>query len=192
MKYFKAIAAMSLNRVIGAGNKIPWYLPEDFQWFKKMTTGNLTVMGRKTFESLPGLLPNRPKLVLTRHPQALIKNHPEIFSQFKEWRGGKQLCTGYQTHFTRLDGNPSGDLWLFNSLDLIKPEKFSTDVFICGGAQIYEQALPRCSDLYLTVVNRDVVGDAFFPAFEHAFDSGEIIKKTPDFTIIHYRKIPKA
>ena len=57
MKYFKAIAAMSLNRVIGAGNKIPWHLPEDFKWFKQATTGNITVMGRKTFESLPSLLP---------------------------------------------------------------------------------------------------------------------------------------
>ena len=55
MKYFKAIAAMSLNRVIGADGKIPWYLPEDFKWFKKMTLGNVVVMGRKTFEGL-GLL----------------------------------------------------------------------------------------------------------------------------------------
>ena len=47
MKHFKAIAAMSLNRVIGAGGKIPWHLPEDFKWFKKMTMGNVIVMGRK-------------------------------------------------------------------------------------------------------------------------------------------------
>ena len=45
MKYFKAIVAMSLNRVIGAGNDIPWHLPEDFKWFKKMTMGNVVVMG---------------------------------------------------------------------------------------------------------------------------------------------------
>ena len=43
---------MSQNRVIGQGNKIPWHLPEDFKWFKKMTTGNVIVMGRKTFESI--------------------------------------------------------------------------------------------------------------------------------------------
>ena len=51
MKHFKAIAAMSLNRVIGAGGKLPWLLPEDFKWFKKMTMGNIVVMGRKTFIS---------------------------------------------------------------------------------------------------------------------------------------------
>src|SRR6266487_6193336 len=66
MKPFKAIAAMSLNRVIGAGNKIPWHLPEDFQWFKKMTTGHVIVMGRKTFESIGKPLPNRDTVVLSR------------------------------------------------------------------------------------------------------------------------------
>src|SRR5262245_29472359 len=63
---FKAIAAMSLNRVIGAGNKIPWHLPEDFKWFKQMTTGNVVVMGRKTFESIGKPLPNRETIVLSR------------------------------------------------------------------------------------------------------------------------------
>jgi dihydrofolate reductase len=80
MKHFKAIAAMSLNRVIGAGNKIPWHLPEDFKWFKKMTMGNVIVMGRKTFESLGQPLPNRKNLILTRHPQRLIKNATRRFS----------------------------------------------------------------------------------------------------------------
>src|SRR2546430_3985708 len=65
-KSFKAIAAMSLNRVIGAGNKIPWRLPEDFKWFKKMTTGHVVVMGRKTFESIGQPLPQRTTIVLTR------------------------------------------------------------------------------------------------------------------------------
>ena len=182
---------MSLNRVIGAGNKIPWHLPEDFKWFKQKTTGNLTVMGRKTFESLPGLLPNRPKLVLTRHPQSLIKNHPEIFGQFKEWRGGKHLHTQYQMHFTRLDGRTGGDLWLFSSLDLIKPEEFPVDVFICGGAQIYEQTLPLCSELFLTLVKREVEGDAFFPKFENQFALVEEIRDTPEFKILRYQsKLP--
>src|SRR2546421_12204773 len=66
VKYFKAIAAMSLNRVIGAGNQIPWHLPEDFKWFKRMTTGNVVVMGRKTFESIGRPLPNRETIVVSR------------------------------------------------------------------------------------------------------------------------------
>ena len=66
MKHFKAIAAMSENRVVGHGNKIPWHLPEDFKWFKKMTTGNVVVMGRKTFESIGKPLPNRETIVMSR------------------------------------------------------------------------------------------------------------------------------
>ena len=57
---------MSENRVIGAGNKIPWRLPEDFKWFKKLTTGNVVVMGRKTFESIGKPLPDRETIVLSR------------------------------------------------------------------------------------------------------------------------------
>jgi dihydrofolate reductase len=66
MKHFKAIAAMSENRVIGSGNKIPWHLPEDFKWFKQLTTGNVIVMGRKTFESIGKPLPNRTTIVVSR------------------------------------------------------------------------------------------------------------------------------
>src|SRR5512136_2712076 len=71
LKPFKAIAAMSLNRVIGAGNKIPWHLPEDFKWFKKMTTGQVIVMGRKTFESIGKPLPNRTTIVLSRSRETI-------------------------------------------------------------------------------------------------------------------------
>jgi dihydrofolate reductase len=66
LKHFKAIAAMSRNRVIGQGGKIPWHLPEDFKWFKKMTTGQVIVMGRKTFESIGRPLPNRTTIILSR------------------------------------------------------------------------------------------------------------------------------
>ena len=62
---------MSLNRVIGAGSRIPWHLPEDFKWFKQMTTGQVVVMGRKTFESIGKPLPNRTTIVLSRSPQTI-------------------------------------------------------------------------------------------------------------------------
>jgi len=60
------IAAMALNRVIGRENKIPWYLPEDFKWFKKITMGHPILMGRKTFESIGKPLPGRRNLVVSR------------------------------------------------------------------------------------------------------------------------------
>jgi dihydrofolate reductase len=151
VKHFKAIAAMSENRVIGQGNKIPWHLPEDFKWFKKMTTGQVIVMGRKTFESIGRPLPNRTTIVLSR-------------SKFQH--------PGVET---------------VSELSRIDPGAESREVFICGGALVYEQCLPDCSDLYLTLVKRHVAGDAFFPPFEHLFEPVEEIADNPEFKIIHYR-----
>jgi len=187
MKHFKAIAAMSENRVIGRGNRIPWHLPEDFQWFKKMTLGHIAVMGRKTFESLGQALPNRKSLILTRHPRQFIRHHPDIFGQYKEWRGGRHLKRPYQFYFTKLDGSQDEYIWIFNSLKLLRPEEFPTQIFICGGAQVYAQALPLCSDLYLTLVKRTVEGDALFPPFEDRFELVEEILDRADFKILHYR-----
>ncbi len=67
MHPWQAIAAMAENRVIGAGNRIPWHLPADFQWFKRTTLGGVLVMGRRTYESIGRPLPGRETLVLTRH-----------------------------------------------------------------------------------------------------------------------------
>lgn len=155
-KHFKAIAAMSLNRVIGAGGKIPWRLPEDFKWFKQMTTGHVVVMGRKTFESIGKPLPNRKTIVLSR-------------AAFQ--------CPGVR---------PVSDL------SQIDPSNETGDVFICGGAQVYELALPLCSDLYLTLVKRVVEGDVFFPRFEDRFVVAEEIFDGPDFKITHYRNVALA
>lgn len=75
-----------------------------------------------------------------------------------------------------------------NEIDLDHP---IGNVFICGGAQVYEQALPLCSDLYLTLVKRVVIGDTFFPRFEDSFEIQEELLDCPAFKITHYRnRIP--
>lgn len=152
MKEFKAIAAMSLNRVIGNGNQIPWHLPEDFKWFKATTTGHVMVMGRKTFESIGRPLPDRETVVLSRSafsfPGVTVIRH----------------------------------------LDELAALVGERQVFICGGAQIYEQTLSCCSELFLTLVKREVAGDAFFPKFEDKFELVEEIRDTPEFKISRYIK----
>lgn len=154
MNPFKAIAAMSENRVIGAAGKIPWHLPEDFKWFKRMTTGQVIVMGRKTFESIGKPLPNRTTIVLSR----------------------SRFCPpGVRT---------ASDL---SRIDLTDSAIAGRDIFICGGAQVYAQALPLCSDLYLTLVKRVVEGDTFFPPFEDRFELAEEILDCAEFNIRHYR-----
>lgn len=61
------ISAVGANGVIGIENRLPWRLPEDLQYFKALTMGSPMLMGRKTFESLPGLLPGRRHLVVSRN-----------------------------------------------------------------------------------------------------------------------------
>ena len=60
------IVAVAHNRVIGKDNTLIWHLPNDLKFFKEKTTGHVIIMGRKTFESLPFLLPNREHWVITR------------------------------------------------------------------------------------------------------------------------------
>jgi dihydrofolate reductase len=62
------IAAVAANAVIGAGNRLPWRLPEDLRRFRALTKGHAVIMGRKTWESLPGPLPGRQNIVVTHDP----------------------------------------------------------------------------------------------------------------------------
>lgn len=187
MKHFKAIAAMSLNRVIGDGNKIPWHLPEDFCWFKKITTGNVVVMGRKTFESLGRPLPNRINIVLTRHPVRLRRQYPELFAGARTDWAVKRIRSAFQFPLPLLGRAPKFDVRLMTNFKRIVPDEVPVDVFVCGGAQVYEQTLPLCSDLFLTLVKREVKGDTRFPEFEDRFVRISVLASHPDFDIIHYR-----
>ena len=60
------IAAVATNRVIGAGNRLPWHLAEDLKRFRALTLGHAVIMGRKTWESLPRALPERQNIIVTR------------------------------------------------------------------------------------------------------------------------------
>lgn len=63
------VVARADNGVIGKDGKMPWHLPADLRRFKRITMGSAMIMGRRTFESLPGLLPGRRHIVLTRDPR---------------------------------------------------------------------------------------------------------------------------
>jgi dihydrofolate reductase len=62
------VVARARNGVIGRGGRLPWHIPADLRRFKALTMGSVMVMGRRTFDSLPGLLPGRRHVVLTRDP----------------------------------------------------------------------------------------------------------------------------
>jgi dihydrofolate reductase len=66
------IVAVSENGVIGKEGKLPWYIPEDLKHFKQLTSGNVVIMGRKTYESIGKPLPNRLNIVITREKNSVI------------------------------------------------------------------------------------------------------------------------
>ncbi len=72
------IAALSRNRVIGKGGKLPWHISEDLKRFKRLTTGHTVLMGRKTFESLGKPLPNRRNVVLSSRTLPGIETYPTL------------------------------------------------------------------------------------------------------------------
>ena len=148
----QAIAAMSLNRVIGRNNTIPWHIPADFKWFKELTMGHILVMGGRLLNRLGRFCPVAPHLCLptkTSNPNAMPIASLSDLNQYL------------------LKGDPR-------------------KIFICGGAQVYAQTLGLCTDLYLTVVKRQVQGDAFMPPFEHLFPFVEELHSEDEFKILHY------
>ncbi len=125
---------------------------------------------------------------------------PDDFRWFREKTTGHVLVMGRKTFESigrplprrktivlSRSGFSHPDVEVRSSLEDIRPEDEPGTVFICGGGEIYRQALPRCSDLYLTRVRRRVSGDVFFPRFEDEFECVETLASTVDFEILHYR-----
>lgn len=134
------IAAMAKNRVIGRDNTLPWHLPADLQHFKQLTMGKPLIMGRATFTSLGRVLPGREHIVLSRNPAATLPEHPRVHR-------ASDLTT---------------------ALALAAQLQPGADVMVIGGAQIYALALPQADVLYLTELDLEPEGDAWFPALNPA------------------------
>lgn len=131
-----AIVAMNNRGVIGRNNLLPWYIPEDLQYFKSITQNQIVVMGRKTYDSLPtGPLPNRINVVLTTRPE----KYKQLEKMFVD-----------QLYFVNAEN-------LNNLLETLR-EKYSQKRFIVmGGSQLYERYYPSYNKIYLTIVDDDYV-----------------------------------
>src|SRR5687768_10893559 len=184
----KAIAAMSRNRVIGRDGEIPWHLPEDFKWFKRVTMGQVVVLGRKTFESLGKPLPGRRNYVLTREPRKIVKD-PRFSHLLQEGKSGRFADPDAGRYEFILPGPLGAEVWIARDLELLDLHGVRDTTWLCGGAQIYEQYLDQCLDLFLSVVFIDVPGDAYFPPFEDRFTLVDVPLRTSEFEVRHYRHV---
>lgn len=121
------IAALTQQGVIGMNNELPWRLKEDLRRFKQHTKGHAVIMGRKTRESLPDLLPDRFNIVVT--------------SKFDPSLGDAVVTSLAQAIVTA---------------DQENYEK----IFVIGGAQLYQAAIPVCDEALVTRVDApELLGD---------------------------------
>lgn len=153
------IVAYDKNRVIGNKGRIPWRIKGEQLRFKNLTTGNVVVMGRRSYEEIGRPLPNRLTIVVS-----------------------STKCFDEENVIT------------VKSIEEAIEKAEGKDVFISGGARIYEEALPLCDKLFITEVDGEFEGDTFFPEFdeqkyEKTIDShvdGEI-----PYTYVTYTKLEK-
>lgn len=142
MKRISLIAALGARtRAIGKDNGLLWSLPADMRRFRELTTGHPVIMGRKTWDSIPGKyrpLPGRTNIVITTRDlgEAAGAHHAASLAE--------ALATA--------DTSPG-----------------SEEIFVIGGGRVYADALPSAHRLYLTLVDDDEDGDTHFPAYETAF-----------------------
>jgi len=143
------IATMAKNRVIGLNGKLPWRIPENLNYFNKLTSGkgNGCLMGFNTWKSIPGYpdpqaLPNRGKFIISKNNKHLIRAN--VISKYP------------------LD---------YKDFQLPLYQKCYPNIWICGGQSIYEFYInkPYINRIYLTNIERDFKGDTFFPIIPDHF-----------------------
>ncbi len=163
---FYHIVAMARNRVIGKDNKLPWHFPADLKNFRTLTTGSTVIMGRKTYESIGKPLPNRENFVLTRDAKHQAKM---ILEAELKMHSNVQFFTSFQ-----------------QALDHVK----TGNAFVIGGAEIYKQTIHQMDGIYLTRIDADYEGDAYYPEIPELFDEIEIqeLQENPKIEVVIYEK----
>jgi dihydrofolate reductase len=132
------IVAHDLARNIGFQNDMPWGrdMKADLSRFKHLTDGKMIIMGRKTFQSLPGILPYRSHVVLTK--QDFTVKSPFVST------------------YNDID----------TVLKMVEFEAKDDEAFVIGGASIYEQFMPYVDRIYVTKIHELFEGDTKFPSIE--------------------------
>lgn len=137
------IVATANNGVIGRNNQLPWHLPQDLKYFKTVTFGKPIIMGRKTYESIGRPLPGRTSIVITRNPEWLPGDGVIVVGSMMDALQEAQKVLGASLQ--------AGD-----------------EAIVIGGAEIYRAALALAEKVYLTSIDLDCEGDAYFPALDGA------------------------
>ncbi|CAN5525786.1 dihydrofolate reductase [soil metagenome] len=142
-----AIVAVDKNGGMGVENRLLCYLPDDLKFFKEKTLGKTVIMGRRTYESIGKPLPNRQNIIFTRQSNYIAEN-----------------CL--------ISHDIPGCI---NKLEATRGK--DEEIFIIGGASIFEQTKAKWDKIILTVINHEFAeADAFFPNFESIYKEKSKVK----------------
>jgi dihydrofolate reductase len=130
-----AIAAMDRRGVLGNGGRMPWHLPRDLKRFRQFTLGKPIIMGRNTLLSLSSPLAGRTNIVLTRKPDLVAPGCTVVHSI-------EEALSAAEDHLNVAGGD---------------------ETMIIGGGLVFEETLPLCDRVYLTLVEGQFTGDTYFP-----------------------------
>lgn len=165
------IAAIGKNRELGFQGDMPWKnsLKKDLAFFKQQTSGHAMVMGRKTFESLPGMLPGRKHIIISAQAARKNPSNDSPDEQYAERNGNLVIYPDLNTFLDAGKGHEE-------------------TVFVIGGGSIYTQLLPLADELYLTEIDADFKADTWFPQFDPERYTQTILDEV-DEGGYHYRHI---
>lgn len=136
------VMAMDRNRLIGRDNDLPWHIPADLAWFRRVTMGKPIIMGRRTHESIGRPLPGRCNIVVTRDPR---------------WQG-----EGVEVAHSLTAAIDIGTRVLAQT----EPRPAPYELMIIGGASLCRDAMPLTDRFYLTVIDHAFEGDTWLDSFE--------------------------
>ncbi|GAA6170556.1 type 3 dihydrofolate reductase [Colwellia sp. KU-HH00111] len=146
MTILSMIVATADNNIIGKDNDMPWHLPADLAYFKKVTLGKPIIMGRKTYESIGRALPGRRNIVISRD---------ENYAPQGKGSEGVDVVISVEQALALIEQvNKTG-----------ASEEKIDEVMVIGGGAIYQHCLPNADRLYITHINAAIDGDTKFPDY---------------------------
>src|SRR3989338_2624712 len=148
------IAALTADGVIGKEGKIPWHIPEDLRNFKRLTTGNTIIMGRRTYESIGRPLSNRRNIVVSTTLLSLE---------------GIIVCSTITEA-------------------LATAASLGKELFVIGGAALYQATLPVADRMILSHVKRTYGGDTYFPTYDSSDWRVTNTESFPEFEVVTYER----
>jgi len=153
--------AMDQNRLIGKDGGMPWHVPGEQAYFKRVTMGKPIIMGRKTYDSIGRPLPGRANIVVTRNNEW----HAEGVLIADNLSSAIEKGMTAAAESASSDGSPKSGLPDAQN-DVNQKAGEIDEIFIIGGASLCQEAMPVTQRLYLTIIDKAYSGDTWLESFD--------------------------